>query len=70
MCGLPGRLAGKSPKCRCEKENAAPLFDWGKYFDRDGKKILPFSAHVHHSFVDGIHIGRLADSLQNALNEE
>lgn len=53
-----------------KKENATPLFDWGKYFDRDGKKILPFSVQVHHSFVDGIHIGKLVDSLQNALNEE
>jgi chloramphenicol O-acetyltransferase type A len=50
------------------KDNAAPLFDWGKYFDRDGKKILPFSVQVHHSFVDGIHIGKLADSLQTDLN--
>jgi chloramphenicol O-acetyltransferase type B len=52
-----------------KKENAAPLFDWGKYFDRDGKKILPFSVQVHHSFVDGVHIGKLADSLQTYLNQ-
>lgn len=51
-----------------KKDNATPLFDWGKYFDRDGKKILPFSVQVHHSFVDGIHIGKLVDSLQNNLN--
>lgn len=51
-----------------KKDNATPLFDWGKYFDRDGKKILPFSVQVHHSFVDGILIGKLVDSLQNYLN--
>ena len=51
------------------KDNATPLFDWGKYFERDGKKILPFSVQVHHSFVDGVHIGKLADSLQNCLNK-
>ncbi|MBE5979864.1 MAG: chloramphenicol acetyltransferase [Paenibacillaceae bacterium] len=51
-----------------KKDNATPLFDWGKYFDRDGKKILPFSVQVHHSFVDGIHIGKLVDSLQNYLS--
>ena len=51
-----------------KKDNATPLFDWGKYFEREGKKILPFSVQVHHSFVDGIHIGKLADSLQNCLN--
>ena len=52
-----------------KKDNATPLFDWGKYFERDGKNILPFSIQVHHSFVDGVHIGKLANSLQNALNE-
>ena len=51
-----------------KKDNATPLFDWGKYFERDGKIILPFSVQVHHSFVDGIHIGKLVDSLQNSLN--
>jgi len=52
-----------------KKDNATPLFDWGKYFERDEKMLLPFSVQVHHSFVDGIHIGKLADSLQNYLNE-
>lgn len=51
-----------------KKDNATPLFDWGKYFERDGKTILPFSVQVHHSFVDGLHIGRLVDSLQNYLD--
>lgn len=51
-----------------KKDNATPLFDWGKYFEREGKMILPFSVQVHHSFVDGIHIGKLVDSLQHDLN--
>lgn len=50
------------------KDNATPIFDWGKYFERNGKWILPFSVQVHHSFVDGIHIGKLVDSLQEYLN--
>lgn len=52
-----------------KKDNATPLFDWGKYFERDGKSILPFSIQVHHSFVDGIHIGKLTNCLQKALDE-
>lgn len=51
------------------KENATPLFDWGKFFERDGKILLPFSVQAHHSFVDGIHVGKLADLLQDALNK-
>lgn len=52
-----------------KKDNATPLFDWGKFFEKDGKIILPFSIQAHHSFVDGIHIGKLVDSLQNHLNQ-
>ena len=51
-----------------KKDNATPLFDWGKYFERDGKVFLPFSVQAHHSFVDGLHVGKLAETLQNYLN--
>ncbi|HIW57582.1 MAG TPA: chloramphenicol acetyltransferase [Firmicutes bacterium] len=52
------------PKC------ATPLFDWGRFYERGGKLWLPFSVQAHHSFVDGIHIGRLIDSIQTDLNED
>lgn len=51
-----------------KKDNATPLFDWGKYVERDTRIMLPFSVQVHHSFVDGIHVGKLAASLQHYLN--
>ena len=50
------------------KENATPLFDWGKYYKKDNKIMLPFSVQVHHSFVDGVHIGKLAENLQHYLD--
>lgn len=51
------------------KDNATPIFDWGRYYTREGQIMLPFSVQVHHSFVDGIHIGKLAQRLQKYLNE-
>lgn len=50
------------------KDTATPLFDWGKYYEKDEKILLPFSVQVHHSFVDGVHIGKLANNLQHYLN--
>ena len=50
------------------KDCANPLFDWGKYHVREGRTLLPFSVQVHHSFVDGIHLGKLADGLQRFLD--
>ena len=51
-----------------KKDNATPLFDWGKFYEQDGKIYLPFSVQVHHSFVDGVHIGKLAEKLQCYLD--
>jgi chloramphenicol O-acetyltransferase type B len=52
-----------------KKDIATPLFDWGKYFLRGEKILLPFSVQVHHSFVDGIHVGKLVESVQHFLDE-
>lgn len=52
-----------------KKDNATPMIDWGRYFIRDERVLLPFSVQVHHSFVDGIHIGKLANALQNYLDD-
>lgn len=52
-----------------KKDSATPLFDWGKYLKRDGNVILPFSVQAHHSFVDGIHIGKLVNALQDYLDK-
>lgn len=52
-----------------KKDNATPLFDWGKYYERDGRIIMPVSVQAHHSFVDGIHIGKFADKLQKYLDD-
>ena len=51
-----------------KKDNATQLFDWGKFYEKDGKIYLPFSVQVHHSFVDGVHIGKLAEKLQCYLD--
>ncbi|GCF94087.1 chloramphenicol acetyltransferase [Enterococcus florum] len=51
-----------------KKDNATPLIDWGKYRKREGRIILPFSVQAHHSFVDGLHMGKLAAALQTYLD--
>lgn len=52
-----------------KKDNATPLFDWGKYYEHDGRVIMPVSVQAHHSFVDGMHVGKLVDRLQKYLDE-
>lgn len=51
-----------------KKDNATPLIDWGKYFQRGGRILLPFSIQAHHSFVDGLHMGKFVNTLQEYLD--
>lgn len=52
-----------------KKDNATPLFDWGKYYEKDGRVFIPISVQAHHSFVDGLHVGMFADRLQQYFDE-
>ena len=48
-----------------KKDNATPLFDWGKYYEKDGKIVMPVSVQAHHSFVDGIQLDSLRIGSRN-----
>lgn len=52
-----------------KKDNATPLFDWGKYYEKGGKFFIPISVQAHHSFVDGLHIGQFVERLQEFFEE-
>lgn len=49
-------------------EKAQPIFDWGQFYENNGKWMMPFAVQAHHGFVDGIHIAQLATELQNILD--
>ncbi|NHF60225.1 chloramphenicol acetyltransferase [Flavobacteriaceae bacterium TP-CH-4] len=38
--------------------DSIPRISWGKFFEQDGKIWMPLSVQVHHAVVDGIHVGR------------
>lgn len=50
------------------RDDSVPRLAWGKYFNDNGKVLLPFSVQAHHSFVDGIHMGKYYDVLQKYLD--
>lgn len=41
-----------------------PIFTMGKYYERDGKRMLPLSIQVHHAVCDGYHVGLFTEKLQ------
>ena len=43
---------------------------WGKYIRQEnGRETLGLSIEVNHRLVDGVHLGRFYESLQNKINE-
>ena len=45
-----------------------PIFTMGKYFERDGKRLLPLAIQVHHAVCDGYHVGRFVETLQENID--
>lgn len=52
-----------------DSDDAIPRVSWGKFHERDGRKILGMSLELNHRFTDGVHIGKFADALQNLISE-
>lgn len=46
-----------------------PIFTLGKYFDENGRRLLPISIQVHHAVCDGYHVGKFVDLLQTLINQ-
>jgi chloramphenicol O-acetyltransferase type A len=44
-----------------------PMLLFGKYHESEGKKLLPVSVKVYHALLDGLHIGRLLDHVENSF---
>lgn len=45
-----------------------PIFTMGKFFDMDGKRMLPLAIQVHHAVCDGYHVGRFIEMLQEKIS--
>ena len=45
-----------------------PIFTMGKYYEENGRIILPFAIQVHHAVCDGFHACRFVNELQELLN--
>lgn len=45
-----------------------PVIQAGKFFDKDGKKMMPLSITVHHAVADGYHVGMFFDKFQEYMS--
>lgn len=47
-----------------------PIFTMGKYYEDNGRFLLPLSVQVHHAVCDGFHVGIFIEELQNIIATE
>ncbi len=47
--------------------DSVPRISWGKFFDLNGKKMMPLSVQAHHALVDGRHIGAYFQNVEEKL---
>jgi chloramphenicol O-acetyltransferase type A len=52
---------------RCEE--SIPKIAFGKFFESDGKKLMPHSINANHGLVDAYHVGKYLEYFQEGLNK-
>jgi chloramphenicol O-acetyltransferase type A len=48
-------------------EDSIPKIAFGKFIRTNDRTLLPFSVEVHHALMDGLHVGRYVNRLEEAL---
>jgi chloramphenicol O-acetyltransferase type A len=48
---------------------SVPRIAFGKFLKETGRVQLPFSVEVHHALMDGLHVGKYLNRLQETLME-
>jgi chloramphenicol O-acetyltransferase type A len=52
-----------------DRNDSVPRISWGKYYHDGDKIFLPFSVQGHHALMDGFHVGKYVDKLQEYMSE-
>lgn len=49
--------------------DSVPRIVWGKFFEQDGKTLMPLSVQAHHAIVDGRHIGQFFQDFETMASD-
>jgi len=53
-----------------DRYDSVPKISFGKIFEKDGRKMMSMSVHVHHALADGFHVGQYIDLFQSNMDEQ
>ena len=48
--------------------DSVPRMTWGKFFEMNEKMMMPLSIQVHHAVVDGRHVGKFFQKIEEMTN--
>lgn len=48
--------------------DSVPRFAWGKIFEEGAASKMPLSVQAHHALMDGVHVGRFYEKVQDYLH--
>ena len=57
------------PILQLSQADSIPRFAWGKFFQDGDSLKMPLSVQAHHGLVDGVHMGRYYEVLQDYLDQ-
>lgn len=46
-----------------------PLLAWGKVLEEGDRSLLPFFVNIHHALVDGLHLARLVEYIEEEARQ-
>lgn len=49
-------------------DDSFPRVAWGKFYQRDGHWLMPVNVQAHHALIDGLHMGRFYQFVQEELD--
>lgn len=52
---------------RWGREDSVPKISFGKFIKEKDRTLMPFSVEVHHSLMDGLHVGRYIERIEQML---
>lgn len=50
--------------------DSVPRISWGKYFEQNGRTMMPLAVQAHHAVVDGKDMGSYFEKIQVLLDKE
>jgi chloramphenicol O-acetyltransferase type A len=54
---------------RLQPEDSIPRFVWGKFFEENGRVMMPLGVQGHHALLDGVHVGKFYAEIQDYLQQ-